>query len=120
MRDQIAQPLAKRAWELVERQHGVITRSQLLELGYSPKAIKHRVATGRLHRVRPGIYAAGRPKLTLHGRWHAALLACGPEAALSHASAAALWKLCPPSIHRVEVSVPRHARRRAAGVLVHR
>ena len=33
--------------------------------------------------------------LTQHGRWMAAVLACGPGAALSHTSAAALWGLRP-------------------------
>jgi hypothetical protein len=33
-------------WTLAERQHGAVTRAQLLDLGYSPQAIKHRVVKG--------------------------------------------------------------------------
>src|SRR3712207_5460388 len=80
-----------RAWALVRRQHGVITREQLLALGYSAKAIRCRLADARLHAVHRGVYAVGRPELSQHGRWMAAVLACGPDALLSHASAAALW-----------------------------
>jgi Transcriptional regulator, AbiEi antitoxin len=78
-------------WSLARGQHGVVTRTQLVELGFSPEAVKHRVRRGRLHPVWRGVYAVGRPELTRHGFFMAAVLACGPEAALSHASAAALW-----------------------------
>lgn len=51
----------------------------------------------------------------------AAVLACGDRAVLSHASAAALWKLLRPIAGPVHVSVPTHAgRRQQAGIRVHR
>src|SRR4051794_33656548 len=84
-------------WELVRRQHGVITHGQLLALGYSAKAIKHRIARGRLHRIHRGVDAVGRKDLTQEGKWMAAVLACGEGAALSHDSAAALWGLAKPT-----------------------
>ena len=106
-------------WDLAGRQHGVVTRGQLLALGYDGDAIKNRLGRGRLHRVWRGVYAVGRPALTQHGAWLAAVLCCGPHAALSHASAAALWRIGrtsgPP-----EVSVPRHVVRRHTGIVVHR
>ena len=107
-------------WELVHRQHGVVTRSQLLGLGYGPDAIKHRIATGRLHPVWRGVYAVGRPQLTLHGRWMAAVLSCGPEAVLSHESAAALWEIRPVKSGELEVSVPSSKAPRRPGIMVHR
>lgn len=39
------------------------------------------------------MYAVGYDRLNQHGRWLAAVLACGEGAALSHGSAAALWGL---------------------------
>jgi hypothetical protein len=51
-------------------------------------AIDHRLATGRLHVISRGIYAVGRRELTPHGRWMAAVLACGDGAVLSHRSPA--------------------------------
>jgi very-short-patch-repair endonuclease len=48
------------------------------------------------------------------------VLACGPEAVLSHASAAALWAIAALACERIEVSVPGNRCPRPAGVLVHR
>jgi hypothetical protein len=62
----------------------VVTRANLTALGFSAMAIDHRVATGRLHLVARGVYVVGRPELTPHGRWMAAVLACGDGAVLSH------------------------------------
>src|SRR3954447_8039381 len=103
---QTAQPTPAGLWEPVRRQHGVVSRGQLLELGFGPQAIKHRVAKGRLHPVWRGVYAVGRPRVSGHGRWMGAVLCCGPEAVLSHVSAAALWKIRPDHGDEIEVSVP--------------
>jgi very-short-patch-repair endonuclease len=108
-------------WELAARQHGVVARSQLLELGYSAKAIRHRVAKGRLHPVWHGVYALGRPTLGRHGAWMAAVLSCGPNAALSHESAGALLEMLAADGDVIEVSVPDSvARRGRLGIAVHR
>ena len=80
-------------WRLVRRQHGVVTRGQLLELGFGSEAIEHRIAQGRLHRIWRGVYAVGRPEISREARWAAAVLSCGREALLSHRSAAVLWGL---------------------------
>jgi very-short-patch-repair endonuclease len=61
----------------------------------------------------------GRPQLTRYGRWMAAVLSCGPEAVLSHRSAAALWEIAPEG-RRVDVSLPAHVQRRGPGIAVHR
>lgn len=106
-------------WMLARAQHGVITRSQLLERGYSRTAIEHRLAKGRLHPLHAGVYAVGFPELSRHGHWIAAVLACGPEAALSHASAAALFGFQGPEpILTVSVDSRRAVRR--PGLQVHR
>jgi very-short-patch-repair endonuclease len=120
MGDRTAQSMHRRLWKLAERQHGVVARSQLLELGFTPKAIKHRVARGRLHPVWRGVYAVGRPELTRQGRWMGAVLACGPGALLSHEDAGVLWEMRPlraSDIH-VSVSLPRCPRQR--GIVIHR
>ncbi|HET8673146.1 MAG TPA: type IV toxin-antitoxin system AbiEi family antitoxin domain-containing protein [Thermoleophilaceae bacterium] len=107
-------------WALVRRQHGVISRRQLLALGFSSHAIQHRIDVGRLHPVWPGVYAVGRPELSQNGRWMAAVLACGHSAALSHPSAGALWGIVPVRPGPVQVSVPLEMRRRRNGIYVHR
>jgi very-short-patch-repair endonuclease len=98
----------------------VITRAQLIELGFSPAAIKHRIAAGRLHPLWRGVYAAGRPDVTREGRWLAAVLCCGPGAALSHWDAGALWNVRREQRGPVHVSVPAPAHPRLPGITVHR
>ena len=97
-----------------------MTRRQLLDLGYSADAIKHRIAIGRLHIVYRGVYAVGRPELSREGRWMAAVLACGPTAVLSHCSAGALWRVVSYDDGPIEVSVAAAAYRRRPGIAVHR
>lgn len=84
-----------------------------MERGLTAKAIAHRLRTGRLHRLGHGVYAVGRPDVSQHGRWMAAVLSCGPEALLSHRSAAALWGIAKHSPEiEIEVVVPGASRRR--------
>src|SRR5690242_15791751 len=108
----ISESRSKDAWELARRQHGVLTRRDLLGLGYSDEAIKHRLRKGRLHRIVPGVYAVGRRHLSREGRWMTAVLACGPGAALSHRSAAALWGFGKEHSDYIDVSVRRDSESR--------
>jgi Protein of unknown function (DUF559)/AbiEi antitoxin C-terminal domain len=110
---------ARRAWALARIQHGVLALFQLYELGFTLSAVKHRVATGRLHPVRRGVYAVGRRELTREGEWMAAVLSCGPQAVLSHESAAALWGICRERGPRIHVSMPRNIDRRGEGIVPH-
>lgn len=107
-------------WDLQRRQYGVVTHAQLLGLGMSAKAVRHRLKNGRLHRLHRGVYAVGRPEIGRRGRWLAAVLACGPDALLSHRSAAALWGIREPSPGPIEIAVPPHRRRRRPGIRVRR
>jgi very-short-patch-repair endonuclease len=103
---------------LAERQDGVVARRQMRALGLDDDAIDARVAAGWLIRLHHGVYAVGHRPRTLRGWHHAALLAAGPRAILSHRSAAAHWgMLSPPS--RVHVIAPRSADG-VKGVVVHR
>src|SRR5262245_52148272 len=111
---------AKSAWALAQRQHGVITRQQLLALGFGADAIKHRLAIGRLHSIFRGVYAVGRPEITREGRWMAAVLCCGTGAVLSHRSAGELWGILRRPSSTLEVSVPPGRSRRRPGILIHR
>lgn len=105
---------------LADRQHGVVTRAQLRALGFKESAIDRGVAAGRLHRLHRGVYAVGHRALSRHGRWMAAVLACGQGAALSHASAAALWELRRAAPARIDVTVPTAGGRADRPIRIHR
>jgi very-short-patch-repair endonuclease len=91
---------------LARRQHGVVGREQLLALGLGEKAIRHRLARGRLHRLHQGVYAWGHRSIPKQGWWIAAVLASGPEALLSHRTAAALWGIRGYSGGAIHVTAP--------------
>jgi predicted transcriptional regulator of viral defense system len=109
-----------RAWALAARQHGVVTRRQLLSLGFGSRSIEHRISRARLFPVSPGVYAVGWPALTRQRRWMAAVLVGGEGASLSHLSAAALWGIGAERPDRIDVSVRRRGQLTRPGVRFHR
>jgi very-short-patch-repair endonuclease len=88
------------------------------DAGLSKGAVHRWVAAGRLHGLHLGVYAVGHASLTAYGRYMAAVLACGPDAALSHRSAVALSDLR-ASRGLIEVTSPRQLGPRP-GLLIHR
>lgn len=76
---------------LAERQHGVFARWQLLELGLEKNLIQRRIEGGLLIPVFQGTFTLGHRRISRQGYWMAAVLASGPGAVLSHASAMELW-----------------------------
>lgn len=111
--------MAREAWRLAENQHGIVSSDQLRKIGYTPQAIYHRIRAGRLHPLHRGVYAVGRRHVTDHGRWMAAVVACGGGAVLSHSSAAALWRIGPEERGLVELSLPSLSRRCRPGLQIH-
>jgi putative AbiEi antitoxin of type IV toxin-antitoxin system len=104
---------------MAAKQHGVIARAQMAELGLTRAKIEWRVATNRWERLRPGVYGiAGSPP-----SWRrdliAACFAAGPRAAASHRSAALLRGLAGFDLCLPELTVPRDRRRLLPGVVLH-
>src|SRR4029077_15731547 len=94
---------------------------QLYAVGLDKSAVSRRLKRGRLHRIHRGVYAVGHRGLSWHGRWMAAVLACGEDAGLSHGSAPSLWGLLNPIEGPVHVSVPSTSGRSIRrGLHVHR
>jgi very-short-patch-repair endonuclease len=103
---------------LASRQHGLVTRRQLTELGVGRGAVEHRLRVGSLHAVRRGVFAVGHRALGAKAHLLAAVLAAPPGTVLSHRSAAALWGFRRSAATTVELTVP--ARRRGPrGLRVH-
>ena len=107
--------------EMAARQHGLVTRAQLLSTGMSADTVRWRVRAGRLVPVHRGVYQVG---LLISTRaWEmAAVLACGPGAVVSHWSAAVLWKLCAArnDVAPVHVTIRQGDRGHRPGICVHR
>lgn len=100
-------PSDREVGALSRRQHGVVTRAQLLELGLGEDAIDTRLRSGRLCRLHRGVYAIGHELVSREGRWLAAVLRVGEGAVLSHISAANLWGIRgETSRSRIDVSAP--------------
>jgi hypothetical protein len=95
------------------RQHGVVSRRQLISLGLGEDAIDARLRLGRLHRLHRGVYAVGHKVVSREGRWMAAVLTGGAGAVLSHRSAAALWGIATFS-GAIEITSPRNTRSRGS------
>ena len=107
-------------WPTVRRQHGVISRRQLIALGFTDEAIRHRMKKGRLHRLWPEVYAVGRPDLEREGVFMAAVLTCGAGAALSHGTAADLWGIRKRQGGPIHISLPSPRDVRRVGIQVRR
>jgi predicted transcriptional regulator of viral defense system len=102
-------------------QHGVFSLGQLQALGLGTSAIYKRAASGRLHRVRRGVYSLAPPVLLKReGRWMAAVLAAGPGAVVSHRTAAALHELRRSSRAKIDVTVFGRVNRAHPGLDIHR
>ena len=107
--------------EIAKKQHGVVSREQLIDTGLGPSAIARRARAGRLHRIHRGVYAVGYARRTSMTLWMAAVLAGGAGAVLSHRSAAELWELLQIRPGPVEISIPAATgRARRSGIVVHR
>jgi very-short-patch-repair endonuclease len=105
---------------LADRQHGVVSREQLLGAGMGRGAIARGVESGRLRPVFRGVYAVGHVALRREGYWMAALLACGSTAVLSHRTAATIWELLAGPPMPVDVITTAGKGRKRAGITTHR
>src|SRR4051795_7558523 len=103
---------------IASRQHGLVTRVQLLRAGVTAQEIRGRVRAGALLRVYRCVYRAGHRAPCLEADYLAAVLACGPEARLSGRAAGHLLGLLTGRAPAPEVTAPRL--RRVPGVRARR
>ena len=104
---------------LATRQHGVVSLAQLHALGLTNAAVYRRARAGGLHRIHRGVYAVGHRGLTPKALWLAAVLACGPTAALSYLAAVAFWDLRPRHSGPIDVTIVARGRRSPPGIRLH-
>ncbi|MBV8980588.1 MAG: hypothetical protein JO086_06785 [Acidimicrobiia bacterium] len=100
-------------------QRALLTRPQARGVGFTDKAIQHRVETGRWGLVHPGVYRVEGAPASWEQTVLAAVLAAGDGAIASHRAAAAMWGI--EGIERViELTVPLARRPTVRGAVVHR
>jgi very-short-patch-repair endonuclease len=109
-----------RAAEIAARQNGRATTEQLRGCGISKSSIEKGVAAGRLHRLHENVFAIGHVAPSREGDWHAAVLACGENAVLSHRCAATAWGIRDGVGPKIDVTIPPGSGRRRPGIAIHR
>ncbi|NED96591.1 hypothetical protein G1H11_14870 [Phytoactinopolyspora alkaliphila] len=114
-------PFRAKLEELVQAQHGTVSRRQLADCGVTDRQIFRCLRSGRWRRVHVGVYATFTGPLTFSARVWAALLRAGRGAVASHQTAAYLDGVCdePGTIIHVTVPAGRHVRGRIEDVRVH-
>lgn len=100
-------------------QAGSISREQLAAAGVSRRQIEGMLANGMLIRRYRGVYLLAGADRGWKTQLHAALLALGKRAVLSHRTAGALWGLCQRS-SRIEAIRPGVGTKAPPGILTYR
>jgi predicted transcriptional regulator of viral defense system len=106
-------------YRTAEQQSGYFTTRQALEAGFSSPLLAHHVHQGQFLRVRQGVYRLARFPETPQADLFVALLELGPQAAISHESALALYDLSDVLPGAIHVTVPRTSSRRHSGLHLH-
>ena len=103
-------------------QRGLVSRRQLVAAGIGGSSIGRMLATGSLWPRHQGVYSVGCSIEVPLARETAALLAVGPNAMLSHQSAALVWGICRerPDDAPVDVLIGPRRRTRRDGIAAHR
>jgi very-short-patch-repair endonuclease len=105
--------------QLAGRQSGNVARRQLLSLGLGQHAINARLRNGSFVARYHGVYALAPARQDAQALIAAAVLAGGPTAVASHASAAWLWGFLKRWERPPEISLPT-GDRRPRHILTHR
>lgn len=107
--------------DIVDFQAGVLSRTQALHIGVSPDAVRSRVRAGHWQRLQRGVYATFTGEPSWEVRLWAALCRAGPEAVLSHYTAAELAKITSQRTSAIHITVPRQQHLTPIpGVVLHR
>lgn len=105
---------------VAEERHGLITRSQLTDLGVTDHEIGWRLQSGRIEQVHSGVYYLDSVPPTWKTEVLAGVLAAGDHALASHRTAAVLWGLDAIYGRMIELTVPFTEEPEPQGVILHR
>jgi hypothetical protein len=96
--------------ELIDYQHGILARWQSAECSSDLRAIASLLRADRWQTLYRGVYAAQTGPPSRQGTLWAAVLRCGPTAALSHFTAAELDGLTDRPSEAIHVTIPGQLR----------
>jgi very-short-patch-repair endonuclease len=113
-------PLVSLVAAVATRQHGVVSKQQLAELGFKPVRLRHWRETGRLEPLLPGVFRVAGAPVGTEQLLSAAVLWAGTDALVSHRSAGALWGFDDMNPAKPEITVPIAMSKRIPQVVVHR
>lgn len=102
--------LPTKCLELLHHQDGVLACWQAAQCGLSATAVENLLRTGRWRRLYRGVHAAFTGEPSRRCVLWAAVLRCGPDAALSHHTAAELDGIRGRRTDAVHVTIPGTAR----------
>jgi predicted transcriptional regulator of viral defense system len=106
-------------YQIAEQRGGYFTAKQAREAGFSWERLSYYVDRKKFERIARGIYRLIHFPTSRFEDLYAALLRAGPEAAISHESALAVYGLSDVLPSQVHVTIPRTGSRRRRGLRLH-
>ena len=100
--------------------HGLVDRVTTIGLGSSRHLLRHRLDAGRWSEIHPGVYYLNVTPVTWRTAILAAAMAAGPDAAVSHRTAALLHGMEGIYGRPIDITVPYRESPEPAGVITHR
>ena len=120
----MTKPLGSKLGTLAYYQEGIVDRDQAINAGLSTSAVGRRVRSGDWQRVSRGVYATFTGKSNREAKLWITVLRTGPDAVLSHETAAELHGFGGKPAKEIHVTVPPGRRpaqhRPLPGVIIHR
>jgi len=117
----MARPTPPEVLDLLARQDGVIARAQATAAGMPSHALDGQLRSGRWQQLDLGLYAAFTGPAPRPAILWAAVLRAGPDAVLSHLTAAELYGLADPAkVIHVSIPAQRRLRNCPPSLVVHR
>jgi hypothetical protein len=116
--------LSREYLRLIDHQDGVLAIGQAVDAGMTAEWIRNQVRCGRWQVMHRGVYASFTGMASRRAELWGALLRAGPDAVLSHQTAAELYGLADGHSRLIQLTVPHGSnperRGRIPGVVIHR
>ncbi|HUG08841.1 MAG TPA: DUF559 domain-containing protein [Acidimicrobiia bacterium] len=100
--------------------HGLVDRDNAVQLGGSLHLVRHRLYTGRWDEIHPGVYYLNVTPATWRTEILASVMAAGPDAVVSHRTAAQLHGLDGVYGRPIDITVPYRESPEPESVIMHR